>query len=398
MKIKKIIAMLSASALCIALTSCGKKIVNYTCDDYIDIDLSGVSGNAEANVKFDRDLIDKINMDVYEGKADDVQLAQLEVYLYSAVEYDIVGETKELSNGDVITVVLSPDNERLKDIGISFSETEYSYTVSGLTEPVTLDLFKDVEVTFEGVSPYLKANYEYVGDNEFIKENVSYFLDGANSCKNGDTLTLKARYNRNVFDANNYVAEADETEILVEGCREYVNADADFTVVREYLENYVHELFEKEDTPYRLDCEYDARSLIKDGSPFEKWKVVKSEITPEKIIAYTDKPDYLYLDIDISGCSYNIFWKVSMDIEKTRTTLGYSDTGYEIGDKEHSDIYICTYAYRIVREPDGTITFDENNVGNIIYDNKKYIGCTLDEIIAVRDEDKSRYDKTELVE
>lgn len=396
MKIKKIIAMLSASALCIALTSCGKKLVNYTCDDYIDIDVSGASGKAEANVKFDRDLISKVNMDVFEGKADDVQLAQIEVYLYSAVEYDIVGETKELSNGDVITVVLSPDNERLKDIGISFSETEYSYTVSGLTEPVTLDLFKDVEVTFEGVSPYLKPKVEYMGSDEFIKDNVYYSTD-AYGYKNGDTLKLTARYNNYTFEENNYIAAADEKEMPVEGNREYAPADSDFSEIRKYLEDYAHGLMKKSDNPYVVGYEQDARAFLEDGSAFEDWVVTESEITPQKAIVYYLKPGVVYGDN--AGCSYNLFWKISMKIEKTGYHILNEDTGYEVGDREHSEIYFCTYVKKIIREPDGSLTFDEDDVGVITYSTSfwnNYVGCDLDEVVAARDEDMNNYEKTDL--
>lgn len=392
MKIKKIIALLSASAVCIAMTSCGKKLVNYTCDDYIDIDVSGASGKAAANVKFDRDLIDKINMDIYEGKADDVQLAQIEVYLYSAVDYDIVGETKELSNGDVITVILSPDNERLKDIGISFSETEYSYTVSGLTEPVTLDLFKDVEVTFEGVSPYLKPKVEYIGSDDFIKDNVYYSTD-AFGYKNGDTLKLSARYNKHTFEENNYIAAADEKEMPVEGNREYAPADSDFSEIRKYLEDYAHGLMEKDSNPYILGYENDARAFFEDGSAFEDWKVIKSEITPKKAIVYTTEPD-------VTECSFNLFWAIDMEIEKIDESYGGGDNGFEIGDKTNSTIYFCTYINDIIREPDGTLSFDEDDVKVITYATSfwgpDYVGCDLDEVVAVRDGEKTYCVKTDL--
>lgn len=392
MKIKKIIAMLSASAVCIAMTSCGKKLVDYTCDDYIDIDVSGVSGKATASIMFDKDLISKVNMDVYEGKADDMQLAQIEVYLYSAVEYDIVGETKELSNGDIITVVLSPDNERLKDIGISFSETEYSYTVSGLTEPVTLDLFKDVEVTFEGISPHLKPIVEYIGSDEFIKNNVYYITD-AYGYKNGDTLKLTARYNDYTFEENNYIAAADEKEIPVEGNREYAPADSDFSEIRKYLDDYAHGLMEKESNPYILGYENDARAFFEDGSAFEDWKVTKSEITPKKAIVYTTEPD-------ITECSFNLFWAIDMEIEKIDESYGGGDNGYEIGDKTNSTIYFCTYINNIIREPDGTLTFDEDDVKVITYATSfwgpDYVGCDLDEVVAARDGEKSNCVKTDL--
>ncbi len=396
MKIQKILALVSAAGLCIAMTSCGKKIVSYTCDDYIDVEVSGVSGKATASVRFDRELIDKVNMDVFQGKADDMQLAQIEVYLNSAVDYDVVGEKEKLSNGDVIKVVLSPDNERLKDIGISFSETEYTYTVSGLTEPVTLDLFKDVEVTFEGISPHLKPIVEYTGSDEFIKDNVSYSTD-AYGYKNGDTLKLKARYNKRTFDENNYIAAADEKEMPVEGNREYAPADSDFAEVRKYLDDYAHGLMEKSDNPYVVGYEKDARAFLKDGSAFEKWKVTKSEITPLKAVVYNSKLGVIYGDE--AGCSYNLFWKISMEIEKTGTSLGYSDTGYEVGDKETSEIYFCTYVKEIIREPDGTLTFDEKDVGIITYSTSfwhNYVGCDLDEVVAARDKDMNNYVKTDL--
>lgn len=394
MKIKKIIAMLSASALCIVLTSCGKKIVNYTCDDYIDIDVSGVDGKGTAQVRADTQaLLKRINIDVYGGEANDIELAKADVYINELVDYEVTGEKTNLSNGDKIVITLTADNETLSEIGIAFNELTYEYIVSGLEEPTPIDLCKDVVVTYEGVSPYLSAKAEYVGDNDFIRNNVQFMLENAYSyCANGDTVKVKASFNQAKFDEALYLAEGTEREFVVEGQREYAGADCDFTEVYDYLVKYAEDLFANDDEIYTVGWEKDARAFLEDGSAFELWKVTKSEISPQRVVLYTEDPEIDYWDKERN--SYNIFWKIDMEIEKTGTRMGYRDTGYSVGDTEKSVIYFCTYANGIIREPDGTLTFDEENVGTVTYSTSftsNYVGADLETVIAARDDKKSLY-------
>ena len=148
---KKKISVFCALVCTLMLTACGAK--TYTTDDYINVKVSGVNGKATASVAVDRDFYDLIDADLFDGEGTDLELAQMELVIYDSVEYSTEDTTDELSNADTITVVLTADNERLKEYGVKFDQKEYVYTVEGLQDPAELDVWSDLTVTYSGVAP-----------------------------------------------------------------------------------------------------------------------------------------------------------------------------------------------------------------------------------------------------
>ena len=97
--------------------------------------------------------------------------------------------------------------------------------------------------------------------------------------------------------------------------------------------------------------------------------------------------------------SYNIFYRIDMEIEKTGTQYGNPQTEYEVGDKETSEIYFCVALNDIIEKTDGTLEFDEEDKDVITYSTSflhNYVGSSLDEVAAVRDKDMSGFTRDEL--
>lgn len=399
-KAKKSVTVLAAASLCVLLTACGSKVVYYTADDCVEVSASGIDGSGTAQVTFDKKtLLDKINNDIYKGKADDMELAKAEVALYQYVDIDVPdGNTDGLSNGDKIVVNVTADNEALAELGfgIDADNAVYVYTVEGLEEPTVIDLFKDVTLNVEGISPYLDVRAEYTGDDEFLKsKRIFYSTDKSGYYANGDKVTLTVSYPERDFAENNYIVEYTEKEYELSGYDQYANKDSDFTAAYDYIDDYAHSAI-KEGGNYGLNWEHDARAFFKNGDAFEFWTIRKEEITPVKAVLYTKDNS---LSWSKSNNSYNIFYRIDMEIEKTDEKYGRPKTDYNFGDKETSEIYFCVALSNIVEKPDGTIEFDEDDRSTILYSTSlmyNYVGSSLDEVAAVRDKDMSGFTRDEL--
>lgn len=398
-KARKTITVLAAASLCMLLTACGSKVVYYTADDCVEVSASGIDGSGTAQVTFDKKtLLDKINNDIYKGKADDMELAKAEVALYQYVDIDVPdGNTDGLSNGDKIVVNVTADNEALAELGfgIDADNAVYVYTVEGLEEPTVIDLFKDVTLNVEGISPYLDVRAEYTGDDEFLKsKRIFYSTDKSGYYANGDKVTLTVSYPERDFAENNYIVEYTEKEYELSGYDQYADTDSDMTAANEYINEYAHSLIEKDNGVYTVGWENDARAFFKDGSAFELWKVTSQQTTPVKAVMYTNEDSY-----KPEKNSYNIFYRIDMEIEKTGTQYGNPQTEYEVGDKETSEIYFCVALNDIIEKTDGTLEFDEEDKDVITYSTSflhNYVGSSLDEVVAVRDKDMSGFTRDEL--
>lgn len=212
---KKFIIVLLMIAMCIFTTGCSGVSVKATLDfkECIGVTYSGSNGEGTAFINTDTD------------------------YLLSALsEVDTVSATKilagykieppknngSLKNGDVITVNVILDKETLKGTGVGVANTELKFTVSGLSEKESVDIFKDVSLIVSGASPYCRLDVEYTGN---LPINSYYFsiVGNTDTYKDGDTVTvklnedniagLKEKYEIKEFE-HTYTVKADSTYIL----------------------------------------------------------------------------------------------------------------------------------------------------------------------------------------
>lgn len=102
-----------------------------------------------------------------------------------------------LSNGDIVTVTAqSPTGEDVEEYcianyGVVPTATSRDYTVSGLEEVETVDLFEDLDVTVEGRSPHLSLSIL----GKYESDGIQYHLEDSDQDGNlaaGDTVTIKA--------------------------------------------------------------------------------------------------------------------------------------------------------------------------------------------------------------
>lgn len=211
------------------LTGCGKKQIDVM--EGIELEFNGVNGYGIAYIADEYAWEDEAleAAGLTEGMDSDndseaVRAIQGVFTIESAVKYEI-SPRDNLSNGDEVTVTVKVNNESVEDYKIEFTGTEKKFTVVGLKEVEEIDLFKGVEVKFEGFAPYVKASLSTQNANNVVY--VNYSIDKRENLTAGDTVVVTAEYDAESLLQRGYIAVADTKEFVLSECDRYVMELAD---------------------------------------------------------------------------------------------------------------------------------------------------------------------------
>lgn len=177
-------------------------------DDFITIEYEGLSTKGEADMHFDQEaFMARLKEEMTEQEAY-TMLMQL-----GNAGMDLQLEAAEnLTNGDEIYILFSVNNEIAKEYGVQLEVKNSTIKVEALREPVFLDLFADLELTFTGCSPYADVTYENKSTNEFIKK-VDFYISNSYNLEEGEKFTIEAYYSE--YDAE------EAGYIILESTKEY---------------------------------------------------------------------------------------------------------------------------------------------------------------------------------
>lgn len=124
----------------------------------------------------------------------EIDTSNVDDFATSYVRYSFKGDLTGLKNGVTVTVVAEVSEKDLNDNGYTTEIFEKEYTVEGLKELESYDVFRDIKLTYEGVSPYLIVRIDTSGCEQVIKDNVYFYLDDNYEKKNGDTVIVHAEF------------------------------------------------------------------------------------------------------------------------------------------------------------------------------------------------------------
>ncbi len=345
------------------LTSCGVK--NYSAEEFFVPTVNGFNGSGKFSMSMNDDLYDRIIEECMPKDATDMEQLQYEVLLYD-VGYD--AEPKDnLSNGDKVNIKVTCDEKALENLNIKFTDTEFTYTVSGLEDAVVLDLTKDISVTFEGMSPDGTAMIEYTGDNEFVKNHVSYSYDG--QVKNGETITVSASYPENALENQGFIIDENTVtkEFTVSGLDEYLASEADLSEIGSYMDSYINEKIENSGN-YKSGAKICKSDFLKGYGElvvdYKDYSVNKYSITPvTEVLLYSEDGDIYSEGLFHSIKSHNKyirFYKVNVETEKK---TDYGDDSNNVGDiVQGDDIYYAVYLNDIVITGNGELSYNTEDV------------------------------------
>ncbi len=340
------------------------KVNTYSAKDLWDITLTGDNGTGTIKASRNRDFEEKIISECMPEDATELEEAAYEVLL-ETIEID--GEPYEgLSNGDKVEIHVSLDEEALKQRGIAFTDTDFTYTVEGLEEFREIDIFKDVVINYEGISPNVEAEAVYQGTDEFVINNVDITVNFG-YVKNGDTVTAKAKIK---YDAEQTAEEAkvkfkeESKEYTVENMDEYVSYEFDSAAIDDEMDKKISETMEKSKN-YGVGAETEGRGFFHEGTREEKYRVLKQNITPVRVDLYATA----------FGNEYRRYYKINFDIENVGT-----------GEKTVSEnVYMVMTVEDVIKKPDGTIYYNDEEMTRSEYGYSimgNYIGSDLSEIVS----------------
>lgn len=128
-------------------------------------------------------------------------------------------KTENLSNGNIIVMSCSYDEDLAKLLKIDVTSTTRQLTVGGLMTVTQLSvnqLFEFLDVTFNGVSPNLTVSMKNNSDNPFIKHMGFEIIDPKEFYRAGDTIRIKGKYSEDMIMETGYIVDATPEECIKE--------------------------------------------------------------------------------------------------------------------------------------------------------------------------------------
>jgi len=104
--------------------------------------------------------------------------------------YFYINNGNNLSEGSVFTVEASYSSWTAEQYGYVIEVTSKEYTASNLPQPVELDVFQYITVTFSGIEGAGEASYTVNTDDYFIKYCLNYSFNKNSGLTGGETIAL----------------------------------------------------------------------------------------------------------------------------------------------------------------------------------------------------------------
>lgn len=248
------------------------------------------------------------------------------------------------------------------------NSTTASKTEEKSGENTVIDVFSELNVTFEGENGSGKAVCEYTGNNDFIKYDVEFRIEGNGTLRNGDTAIIKLDYSDYRAESENIFFKEKEKEYTVDGLWGVIlDPDGyDFSECNKALEE---RMFDKERVGSDfiisdLDVGKTFWSSYIDGKQeHASWKIISVEYEP--ICGKFYIPDYSY---DISN-DYILYYKATLLCKRIEDDYNIDpETNYAIGSTKEWKFLISEKTHNV---------FIEQNSNVVKADPKSYTVTTL---------------------
>lgn len=195
-------------------------------NEYVSVTYSGYDTVGTAEVSFDMEAF----CEKYEGKLRQIEGASSpgpELFAKRAIKDSKLDKEKNLTNGEEITYQWNFAVSALEEVyDCKIECSDIKFTVEGLADIETVDLFKDVEIVYEGIAPYASAYVKNKSKEDYAEE--IWFTTDATNLDNGDTFTVSIDFSENFGSKNSFIKmygkapEETEKEFVVEGLPEYI--------------------------------------------------------------------------------------------------------------------------------------------------------------------------------
>ncbi|MDD6489150.1 MAG: hypothetical protein PUG48_04975 [Clostridia bacterium] len=367
------VTAVSASVIVACLTGCsggGNNGFTVSGKESCDVSVEGINGKGTISLLLNEDDLDKAEKAIYGEPPTDftqyTQYAEATSKFESAVasmSYIITSEKKDnFSNGDVVTIKLSYNEQKLQEAGIAVSDDTFEYTVSGLTEATNVDPFEGLKVEYTGISPNVQVTLDTSGCHEYVRNNVSFSISGDNgSFANGEKFNITADYNESKAETNAINITNTINEYTVEGALEYPSTldGVDLSAIETQFNDMLESAMSKENV---FVGKQGNLSALNDWSA--KFQITKVE--PKIVLkAYlTSKHNQSYVDYENE---YDCFWEINVTAKCT--DKGYSSK-YKTGQVVNYKLYYVAGIQNIPVDTNKVIPQEYlNDYDDKLYDN-----------------------------
>lgn len=194
-------------------------------DSTVKVEFSGKDGYGIATICDEWDWMDKIKFKRSKNNTPS-EIFAYKMVLNNAVSYSL-SKSENLSNGDVVKVKISVDNDMLKQYGLKAKDVTKRFKVSGLGKAKKIDPFKEGKLDYSiygisGVGSLNESGYCIIdlGKDETLELNMKLQVKTGENGKlaNGDVIHAKiTSEEKNSYLANNYgiVLTKRETDIVI---------------------------------------------------------------------------------------------------------------------------------------------------------------------------------------
>ena len=234
---RKILTAVLMITLCVFLLSgCGSKTDSL---EYVSVSFNGYNGNGEVALDVDYDaMITSVIGEEPDGDNYEKFSKWMNEYLVYDEGIEVSCSPKEgLSNGDTVTVKVTLSETAAKKV----TGGEKKFTVSGLPEIETVDIFKDVSLRYEGiVGEYTMVHLDKLSASQILQD-CNFRVDPQASVKNGDVVTVTITNAETLAEKHLCVPAETSKTFTVSGLDEYLN-DSDLLPedkIRDIIAQYI---------------------------------------------------------------------------------------------------------------------------------------------------------------
>lgn len=183
---------------------------------YISAQYDGINGYAKAKFTFDKEAFYK---DLSNGETKSDKLVS---YRKLADSVAVTSSDTTISNGENISLNINYDKDAMKSTGYHIKKDSYTYKASGIAEGKSVNLFKDISVKINGISPEATAIVLNNSTDEYLK-TLQYKTDKSTGLANGDQIMITCEVSAEELAAHGYVTNGTSVMYKVSGLSTYVS-------------------------------------------------------------------------------------------------------------------------------------------------------------------------------
>lgn len=291
--------------------------------DYTEVTFEGVNSHGEVTINYDCDALIEALIGECSSDADyetiSSWLSQYLIY-YDGIEFSCSQEDG-LSNGDIVTVTFLVSDEASERV----KEGSRQYTVSGLTEPTTIDVFDELTVTFNGTSGNAYAKIEMSSDEDWMKHCRFDISPNSQLC-NGNLIvvTLSTDSQEYLLDYFGLIPTVTSKTYTVEGLSTYITTieQLPINVVEQIAKRYYEEQLET----LQPDKDYNYENITYSGTYFYvSDRTGYSWDAPYENILLVDISYELYVWGRAAGVRHSCLYFTNIMIYNDIVSLSYED-------------------------------------------------------------------------